>query len=170
MFGKLIKAEWRASRRVVGILCLAVLIAALVLGFVGCGLFMAETRSWNVHGTVEIVVALLCVAAIMVINVAWAASIFYALWRFYRSRFTEEGYLTFTLPVNGHQLMLSSILASILEILAVLLATGRGLCAGTGDQRSGHSLERGPGGLLAPALGGDGEAVAGICALRRRGG
>ena len=123
MFGKLIKAEWRASRRVVGILCLAVLIAALVLGFVGCGLFMAETRSWNVHGTVEIVVALLCVAAIMVINVAWAASIFYALWRFYRSRFTEEGYLTFTLPVNGHQLMLSSILASVLEILLVGLAT-----------------------------------------------
>ena len=135
MFGKLIKAEWRASRRVVGILCLAVLIAALVLGLVGCGLYMAETRSWNVHGTVEIVVALLCVAAVMVIGVAWAASIFYALWRFYRSRFTEEGYLTFTLPVNGHQLMLSSILASILEILAVLLATvvatllGMGVCA-----------------------------------------
>ena len=123
MFGKLMKAEWRASRRVVGILCLAVLIAALVLGLVGCGLFMAETRSWNVHGTVEMIVALLCVAAVMVIAVAWAASIFYALWRFYRSRFTEEGYLTFTLPVNGHQLMLSSILASILEILAVLLAT-----------------------------------------------
>ena len=28
MFGKLIKAEWRASRRVVGLLCLAVLAAA----------------------------------------------------------------------------------------------------------------------------------------------
>ena len=132
MFGKLIKAEWRASRRVVGILCLAVLIAALVLGLVGCGLFMAETRSWNVHGTVEMIVALLCVAAIMVIAVAWAASIFYALWRFYRSRFTEEGYLTFTLPVNGHQLMLSSILASILEILAVLLATAVACVLGLG--------------------------------------
>ena len=32
MFGKLIKAEWRASRRVVGLLCLAVLLAGLVLG------------------------------------------------------------------------------------------------------------------------------------------
>lgn len=132
MFGKLIKAEWRSSRRVIGILCLAVLIAALVLGLVGCGLFMAETRGWSVHGTVEIVVALLCVAAIMVIAVAWAASIFYALWRFYRSRFTEEGYLTFTLPVNVHQLMLSSILASILEILAVLLATAVSCVLGLG--------------------------------------
>ncbi len=144
MFGKLIKAEWRASRRVAGILCLAVLIAALVLGLVGCGLFMAETRSWNVHGTVEIVVALLCVAAIMVINVAWAASIFYALWRFYRSRFTEEGYLTFTLPVNGHQLMLSSILASILEILAVLLATAVACVLGLGISALGIPWNEAP--------------------------
>ena len=144
MFGKLIKAEWRASRRVVGILCLAVLIAALVLGLVGCGLFMAETRSWNVHGTVEIVVALLCVAATIVINVAWAASIFYALWRFYRSRFTEEGYLTFTLPVNGHQLMLSSILASILEILAVLLATAVACVLGLGISALGIPWNEAP--------------------------
>lgn len=144
MFGKLIKAEWRASRRVVGILCLAVLIAALVLGLVGCGLFMAETRSWNVHGTVEIVVALLCVAAVMVIGVAWAASIFYALWRFYRSRFTEEGYLTFTLPVNGHQLMLSSILASILEILAVLLATAVACVLGLGISALGIPWNEAP--------------------------
>ena len=35
MFGKLIKAEWRASRRVVGLLCLAVLLAGLVLGGIG---------------------------------------------------------------------------------------------------------------------------------------
>lgn len=144
MFGKLIKAEWRASRRVVGILCLAVLIAALVLGLVGCGLFMAETRSWNIHGTVEIVVALLCVAAVMVIGVAWAASIFYALWRFYRSRFTEEGYLTFTLPVNGHQLMLSSILASILEILAVLLATAVACVLGLGISALGIPWNEAP--------------------------
>lgn len=144
MFGKLIKAEWRASRRVVGILCLAVLIAALVLGLVGCGLYMAETRSWNIHGTVEIVVALLCVAAVMVIGVAWAASIFYALWRFYRSRFTEEGYLTFTLPVNGHQLMLSSILASILEILAVLLATAVACVLGLGISALGIPWNEAP--------------------------
>ena len=118
MFGKLIKAEWRASRRVVGLLCLAVLLAGLVLGGIGCGLFLAETHNWQVHGTVELLLALLTAAAMMTMAIAWAASVFYALWRFYKSRFTEEGYLTFTLPVNGHQLMLSSILASILEILS----------------------------------------------------
>ena len=135
MFGKLIKAEWRASRRVVGLLCLAVLLAGLVLGGIGCGLFLGETHNWHMHGTVELLLALLTAAAMMTMAIAWAASVFYALWRFYKSRFTEEGYLTFTLPVNGHQLMLSSILASILEILAVILATaaatllGMGVCA-----------------------------------------
>ena len=135
MFGKLIKAEWRASRRVVGILCLAVLLAGLVLGGIGCGLFLGETHNWQVYETVELLLVLLTAAAMMTMAIAWAASVFYALWRFYKSRFTEEGYLTFTLPVNGHQLMLSSILASILEILAVILATvaatllGMGVCA-----------------------------------------
>ena len=135
MFGKLIKAEWRASRRVVGLLCLAVLLAGLVLGGIGCGLFLGETHNWHMHETVELLLALLTAAAMMTMAIAWAASVFYALWRFYKSRFTEEGYLTFTLPVNGHQLMLSSILASILEILAVILATaaatllGMGVCA-----------------------------------------
>lgn len=132
MFGKLIKAEWRASRRVVGLLCLAVLLAGLVLGGIGCGLFLGETYNWHMHGTVELLLALLTAAAMMTMAIAWAASVFYALWRFYKSRFTEEGYLTFTLPVNGHQLMLSSILASILEILAVILATVAATLLGLG--------------------------------------
>lgn len=135
MFGKLLKAEWRASRRVIGILCLAVLIAALVLGAVGCGLFLSEAHNWTFREPVSLAVGLVSVAALMVIEVAWAASIFYALWRFYRSRFTEEGYLTWTLPVGGHSLLLSAILASVLEILLVGLATaasgvlGLGVCA-----------------------------------------
>ena len=132
MFGKLIKAEWRASRRVVGLLCLAVLLAGLVLGGIGCGLFLGETYNWHMHGTVELLLVLLTAAAMMTMAIAWAASVFYALWRFYKSRFTEEGYLTFTLPVNGHQLMLSSILASILEILAVILATVAATLLGLG--------------------------------------
>jgi len=147
MFGKLIKAEWRASRRVIGILCLAVLIAALVLGLIACGLLMAENHDWSVQEPVELIVALLSVAAIMVIAVAWAASIFYALWRFYRSRFTEEGYLTYTLPVNGHQLMLSSILASILEVLAVLLATAVACVLGLGVSTLGIPWKEAPANL-----------------------
>ena len=123
MFGKLMKAEWRASRRVIGALCAVVLISGALLGLLGNLLLRESSDNWQLPGFVNILFSLLSFAAVLAVTLSLAASVFYALWRYYRSRFTEEGYLTFTLPVNNHQLMLSSILASVLEILLVALAT-----------------------------------------------
>lgn len=123
MFGKLMKAEWRASRRVIGALCVVVLISGALLGLLGNLLLRESSGSWQLPGFVNVLFSLLSVAAVLAVALSLAASVFYALWRYYRSRFTEEGYLTYTLPVNNHQLMLSSILASVLEILLVGLAT-----------------------------------------------
>lgn len=123
MFGKLMKAEWRASRRVIGALCTVVLISGALLGLLGNLLLRESSGSWQLPGFVNVLFSLLSVAAMLAVALSLAASVFYALWRYYRSRFTEEGYLTYTLPVNNHQLMLSSILASVLEILLVGLAT-----------------------------------------------
>lgn len=123
MFGKLMKAEWRASRRAIGALCSVVLISGALLGLLGNLLLREENGSWQLPGFVNVLFSLLSVAAVLAVALSLAASVFYALWRYYRSRFTEEGYLTYTLPVNNHQLMLSSILASVLEILLVGLAT-----------------------------------------------
>lgn len=123
MFGKLMKAEWRASRRVIGALCAVVLISGALLGLLGNLLLRESSGSWQLPGFVNVLFSLLSVAAMLAVALSLAASVFYALWRYYRSRFTEEGYLTYTLPVNNHQLMLSSILASVLEILLVGLAT-----------------------------------------------
>lgn len=123
MFGKLMKAEWRASRRVIGALCAVVLISGALLGLLGNVLLREGTGSWQLPGFVNVLFSLLSMTAMLAVALSLAASVFYALWRYYRSRFTEEGYLTYTLPVNNHQLMLSSILASVLEILLVGLAT-----------------------------------------------
>lgn len=123
MFGKLMKAEWRASRRVIGALCAVVLISGALLGLLGNLLLRESSGSWQLPGFVNVLFSLLSVAAVLAVALSLAASVFYALWRYYRSRFTEEGYLTYTLPVTNHQLMLSSILASMLEILLVGLAT-----------------------------------------------
>lgn len=123
MFGKLMKAEWRASRRVIGALCAVVLISGALLGLLGNLLLRESSSSWQLPGFVNVLFSLLSVAAMLAVALSLAASVFYALWRYYRSRFTEEGYLTYTLPVTNHQLMLSSILASVLEILLVGLAT-----------------------------------------------
>lgn len=123
MFGKLMKAEWRASRRIIGALCAVVLISGALLGLLGNVLLREGTGSWQLPDFVNVLFSLLSMTAMLAVTLSLAASVFYALWRYYRSRFTEEGYLTYTLPVNNHQLMLSSILASVLEILLVGLAT-----------------------------------------------
>lgn len=123
MFGKLMKAEWRASRRVIGALCAVVLISGALLGLLGNLLLRESSGSWQLPGFVNVLFSLLSMTAVLAVTLSLAASVFYVLWRYYRSRFTEEGYLTYTLPVNNHQLMLSSILASVLEILLVGMAT-----------------------------------------------
>jgi membrane protein len=117
------KAEWRASRRVIGALCAVVLISGALLGLMGNVLLREGTGSWQLPDFVNVLFSLLSMTAMLAVTLSLAASVFYVLWRYYRSRFTEEGYLTYTLPVNNHQLMLSSILASVLEILLVGLAT-----------------------------------------------
>lgn len=132
MFGKLLKAEWRSSRRTVGILCAVILIAGLLVGLMGAWMMRLSVSNTTAPDFLQIIFVLLMMAAVVAVPMACVASVFYALYRFYRSRFTEEGYLTYTLPVNNHQLMLSSILASVLEILLVLLAAALAvaLCGG----------------------------------------
>lgn len=122
MFGKMIKHEWRASRGVLGLLCLICAGAALVGG--GAMRFLTEVPDSADSDWVIVVCAFALTFAILAIVVCWAGAIFYALRRFYVSRFTDEGYLTFTLPVGTHQNLLSSMVnTSICSVLATLAAT-----------------------------------------------
>lgn len=58
---------------------------------------------------------------IVAIAVCCAASLFFMIYRFYKRCFTDEGYLTFTLPVTNHQILLSSIINCIIGTLIVIL-------------------------------------------------
>lgn len=137
MFAKLLKHEWRAIRSVIGLLCVIILLAGLTIGGVANYMFHMDQDGPTVvldedeqamyaepelSEFTEVVCVLLIVAGVMAVAVCAAASIFVVIWRFYKSRFTDEGYLTFTLPVNSHQLLLSSILNSIFGVLLVILA------------------------------------------------
>lgn len=132
MFGKLIKAEWRSSRRVIGALCAVVLISGVLMGCLGNLLVRESMGNWHLPDFMGVLFSLLGMMAVLAVALALGASVFYVLWRYYRSRFTEEGYLTYTLPVSNHQLMLSSILASVLEVLLVALATVAAVAAAFG--------------------------------------
>ena len=137
MFTKLLKHEWRAIRGVIGLLCVIILISGLTIG--GVANYMARASEADARTmvseagtlvsveetgshTAEVICVLLVMVSVIAVAVCCAGSVFYVIWRFYESRFTDQGYLTFTLPVNNHQILLSSILSSIFGVLLVIVA------------------------------------------------
>lgn len=86
MFGKLMKAEWRASRRIIGVLCAVVLISGALLGLLGNVLLREGTGSWQLPDFVNVLFSLLSMTAMLAVTLSLAASVFYVLWRYYRSR------------------------------------------------------------------------------------
>lgn len=104
MFAKLLKMEFRSTWNVLGILCLSLVGAGLLGGLAIRYLVGASApKEW-----LEILCVLVITAAVLFFVVCGAAALIVQIVRFYRSRFTDEGYLTFTLPVTTHQVLLSS--------------------------------------------------------------
>ena len=120
MFTKLLKQEWRATRGLLGLLCLICLIAA-VLGGGSMRYLVGMSQETEEMEWIIVLCAMILAAAIIAIAVCCAASLFFSIWRFYRSRFTDEGYLTFTLPVSTHQNLLSSMVNSAVCVVLVAL-------------------------------------------------
>lgn len=122
MFAKLLKYEWKANAPLLGVLSAA----AVGVGLMG-GIAMrvsaipaegelGEALSNSFLGlsyTFVMFALMLYVAAVSII----------LIYRFYKSKFAEQGYLTFTLPVTGHQILLSSLVSMLLwEAIAVITA------------------------------------------------
>lgn len=133
MFAKLLKHEWRATRSVISLLCVIILIAGLTIGAVTNHIVRAEdavvvfdestaSSESALSDWEEVICVLLVMAGVMAVAICGASSVFAVIYRFYKRCFTDEGYLTFTLPVNNHQILLSSILNSIFGVLLVMLA------------------------------------------------
>ena len=129
MFSKLLKHEWKANAGLLTILSAC----ALGVGLLGAGVLRAmEYVSQHMLTDQMAAIATSGLGSIMVFVVialvAYALAVqFINIWRFYKNKFTDEGYLTFTLPVNPHQIFLSSflvILAWLAISVVVLLVSG----------------------------------------------
>ena len=119
MFSKLLKHEWKANAGLLWILSAC----AVGVGLLGAGILRTITylEAHMLNGQMA-AIAISSLSSMMVFVVlalvAYALAVqFINLWRFYKNKFTDEGYLTFTLPVNPHQIFL----ASLLNILAWLV-------------------------------------------------
>lgn len=124
MLGKLFKHEWRAAWGILGLLACISLIAVVVGGGCMWGLIAIGDGVFHVSEWLEVMMALVFALAMLAVGVCMVGAFALGLWRFYRGRFTDEGYLTFTLPVSTHQ----NLIASILNTLCVMvLATVGGM-------------------------------------------
>ena len=119
MFAKLLKYEWRSTKGFAWLMFLISLSAAVVGGLTTQYLFRIS-QSQDQQPVLTVLVLLMFMAAMVALLICAAATLFFTFWRFYRSRFTQEGYLTFTLPVTSHQILLSSIVNCLLGALCAL--------------------------------------------------
>lgn len=117
MFTKLLKQDFKSIWRVLGILCLTAVGLSLMTGL-SIKYVEAVGNSDQINFPI-ILCIIICVFSFIYLIACGVGSLLVCLGRFYKSRFTDEGYLTFTLPVTTHQILLSSLLSSVVSMLAV---------------------------------------------------
>lgn len=103
MFAKLLKHDFRAVRELLGLLCLI----CLGCGVLGGGALRVLDGSRE-SSLLLVLGTLIMTGAFLGLIVSGIAMQFLTLAHFYKSRFTDQGYLTFTLPVSGHVNLLSA--------------------------------------------------------------
>lgn len=124
MFSRLLKHEWKANAGLLGILSLAIFgigIAATVVLRVlvnhegKLDLFGADASALEVLATAAM--GMFLFFSIIALSVYVIAVMFILLYRFYKNKFTDEGYLTFTLPVKTSEIFWSSFVNMLLWLL-----------------------------------------------------
>lgn len=116
MLRKVFKYDMKALRNVV----LTMLVVLLSLGLLGFGIRMLIYRMIDGEANFSVVglYGLWILTIVGVVGIAATAGIM-ILYRYYKSVFTDEGYLTMTLPVDTHSLLLGKMFAALLCALAV---------------------------------------------------
>ena len=123
MFTKLLKHEFRNTSRSLGLFSIAVLLVG-VFGFI-MSLIINSNEDIPNNETFNILLMPIVTLAVLSFAAYIFSSAIILYKQFYTSKFTDEGYLTFTLPVTTHQILLSSILNVVIWsiITLVVLAT-----------------------------------------------
>lgn len=128
MLRKLLKYEFKNTYKVVLLLLGAVALATLV-GFIALQSPFWDDLSGTSYYVDNFIADLLSMMSffsitfyiIMLVGVVYAALI-YLVVRFYRTMYTDEGYLLHTLPVTKHQILISKIFVSSVWMYLIYFA------------------------------------------------
>ncbi len=114
MLRKLMKYEWKATYKVGCGILLAMLALTIVSTFVvGFGMQPILQDESSMFASVTAMIAFLAIFAFMMLMSGALYGVYIYLGvRFHKSMYGKEGYLTQTLPVNSHQLLISKMFVS----------------------------------------------------------
>ena len=142
MLKKVLKYEWISTGRILVILHIALAIVTL-LGNIEVGYLKSKIGYLSVNGgTVQMEGALGAltvagiVAYILIVFAAVVGTMVYLIVRYYKSMYTDEGYLTHTLPVQTHTIMLGKMIVAVcwmmIDVIAVVLSAWSIISRGIG--------------------------------------
>lgn len=109
MLRKAIKYEWKASVRGMLPLYLAMLALSVVTHF--AQRYLDAGNDIRIINILSVITMILFFAGLAAISIS---AIVLTVQRFYRSFFSDEGYLTMTLPLSTHKLILSRLIVSVI--------------------------------------------------------
>ena len=121
MLGKLFKYEWRSITKLLLPVHGCILLFALLSRFyfsLGGGV---EQLLSSKNGFVSVLTGMLIFALVVVISSMAIFTYIYTGYHFYKNVFTDQGYLTNTLPVTSGQILLAKEFAALLWILIDVL-------------------------------------------------
>lgn len=130
MFGKCIKHELRATRRTLAPILLAMLAVSLLASVLVAieGRLLANGKAMAFSTLGGTLVGILLISLFVLAVTVGVVAFIMVIRRFYTSFFTDEGYLTFTLPVTIHEHILSKLVVSliwqVLSGVCVLVSSG----------------------------------------------
>ena len=120
MFGKLLKYEFKATGKWYGILFTILAIASILLGLMISNIIRSGAILENsdtlglISGLFSIIFFSACTALII-------SNLVITVRRFYQNIYGREGYLTWTLPANSHQIILSKMTIATIWYIASIL-------------------------------------------------
>lgn len=125
MLGKLIKHESKSTYKVFcGLLLVVLVITILSMLSLKAPMWtnMFAGREVNRMTSLDALAIIMLITYIFtLIGIVWAFFIYSGV-HFYRTMYTEQGYLTHTLPVSSHQIFISKIIVNSLWYLVVNIA------------------------------------------------
>lgn len=132
MLGKLFKYEWKSISKI-GCIMLLTLLAVTLLGSVALWVSplgkIMEGDSTVLNNEMQSFVFVISMVASLFLYILLLMGVMYGIViylgvHFYKTMYTDQGYLTHTLPVSSHQLLISKTLAAGLWNLLIFLALG----------------------------------------------